>query len=105
MELIGEEIAAVVHGGGTEVEGVLVDRYVILLKSGRSIELTMDGVIEASGTGMLCDPVFDWMIGLKIEAVELSDFWPTPGLRLNNRRVVFMGSPAPYYWGLEDREA
>jgi hypothetical protein len=50
-------------------------------------------------------PVFDWLIGLKIEAIELSDFWPTPAVRLNNRRVVFMGSPAPYYWGLEDREA
>jgi hypothetical protein len=101
MEVIGDQIVRILHNGGIQYDDVVVDTYVIQLQSGHCIELNEDGPAPASTKGLEPDTTFDRYIGLRIVSVETSESWPTPGLRLSNGCVLVMGSPHPYYYGLE----
>jgi hypothetical protein len=103
MDLAGDEIQQILHSGGVWEGDVLVDRYVIVLHSGRCVELDSSGVRIADATGLTADPAFADCIGARIESVVVSEEWATPGLRLSNCEVLVMGAPRPYYWGLEGR--
>jgi len=105
MELLGDEIQQILHSGGSLEGKVTVDRYVIVLRSGRCVELTADGARSARPTKLIPDATFASSIGNRVEAVVVSDEWSTPGLKLSNGKVLVMGSPHPYYWGLESRDA
>jgi hypothetical protein len=100
MQLVGDVIVRVYHSGGIDQDGVVVDNYAIVLKSGRCIDLGWDEITETTRDGMEPDPAFDWCIGMTITAVEKGEHWPTWGLRLENGSALTMGSPVPYYWGL-----
>src|SRR5262245_22223930 len=105
MNVVGDEIVRVFHTGGIPHDEVAVDCYAILLKSGRCIELTEHEVAACTLDGMKPDDTFDWVIGMRIVAVETDECWPTVGIRSSGGRVLVMGSPAPYYWGLYDEAA
>lgn len=105
VDVVGDEIVGVFHTGGVERDGVVVDTYAILLKSGRCIQLTEHGIAAANPQGMRPDPMFDRFFGMVIVGVETSEDWPTCGLRLGNGSALVMGSPAPYYWGLYEEVA
>ncbi len=103
IDLQGDSIQEVVHSGGVWQGDGLVDRYVIVLHSGRCVELDSSGLRSADATGLTPDPAFADCIGAGIEAIVVSEEWPTPGLQLSNGEVLVMGAPRPYYWGLEAR--
>ncbi len=103
MDLEGDAVQDILHSGGVRHGDVPVDRYVIVLHSGRCVELESAGVRTADGTGFTPDPAFADCVGARIEAIVVSDNLPTAGLRLSSGKVLVMGSPSPYYWGLEAR--
>jgi RNA polymerase subunit RPABC4/transcription elongation factor Spt4 len=102
MNVVGDEIIRIFHTGGISHDGIAVDRYAILLKSGRCIELMEHEVIACRHEEMMPDDTFEWANGMMIIAVETSECWPTVGLLLSGGRALVMGSPVPNYWGLYD---
>ncbi|MCI0376609.1 MAG: hypothetical protein L0215_03290 [Gemmataceae bacterium] len=105
MDVVNDEIVEILHGDGIEQDGVFVDRYVIVLKTGRSIELTDKGPIAAACEGLKRYPAFDYCIGLRIVSIENGEPYPSCGIRLSNGCILVMGSPHPYYVGLQEAEA
>jgi hypothetical protein len=104
VDVVGDKIVRILHSRGIEYEGAVVDTYAILLASGCCIELTEGGPAPASAEGLEPDPIFDRYVGLRIVAVESAEEWPTCGIRLSNGCALVMGSPHPYYWGLQEAD-
>jgi hypothetical protein len=104
MDVVGDEIVRILHNGGIQRDNVVVDTFGIQLKSGRCFELTEHGAAPIDAASLKPNPAFDRFIGLRILAVESCDAWPTRGIRLSNGCVLMMGSPSPYYWGMQEAD-
>ena len=105
MDIVGDEILRVLHDGGVQHDDVVVDTFGILLKSGRCVELAEDGPALIEAEGLKPNPIFDRYVGLRIVAIESSEYWPTCGGTAEQRVHPSHGQPHPYYWGMQEADA
>lgn len=101
MDVIGDVITSVLSDGGIDYKGVVLVTYAIGLSSGRYIELAEDGVWPTTSQGLVPDHDFSQLVGLRIVGIEFPTSQPACGIRLSDGTLLSMGSPLPYWYGLE----